>query len=131
MPIAVGAGALVNIGLNVLFINLLGAEGAAIASVCSEICVLAVYLIFSHKYFKLEWRWINLLKVLISLVIMTGYLLVIYFFVSHPVLKIILEIVGAIIIYFAVLVIIREDMLFSSFKKIFHIKSKEEVKADE
>ena len=131
MPIAVGAGALVNIGLNVLFIHLLGAEGAAIASVCSEVCVLAVYLIFSHKYFKLKWRWINLLKVLISLVVMTGYLLVIYLFVSHPVLKIILEIVGAIIIYFSVLVIIREDMLFSSFKKIFHIKSKEEVKADE
>ena len=131
MPIAVGVGALVNIGLNALFIWLIGAEGAAIASICSEMCVLGVYLIFSHKYFKLTWRWKNILKILTSLVVMTSYLLVIYFFVPHPILKVALEIGGAIILYFGVLLLLREDMLFSSFKKVFHLKQKEEVKEDD
>ena len=131
MPIAVGAGALVNIGLNVLFINLMGAEGAAIASVCSEVVVLGVYLIFSHKYFKLTWRWVNLIKILGALLVMTGYLFLIYFLVNHVVLKIILEIAGAIIIYFGVLLLIREDMLFSGVKKIFHRKKEEGVQQDE
>lgn len=130
MPIAVGIGAVINIGLNAWFIYLWGPVGAAIASVASEICVLIIYLLFSHKYFKLKLNWLNLLKIFIALAITTGYLLLIHFFIDGPILKIVLEIVGAIIIYFACLLILRESSLFGFVKKIFKRKAKEEIKEE-
>lgn len=129
MPIAVGAGALINIGLNTWFINWIGEKGAAIASVCSELCVLIVYLIFSHKYFKLKPDFKNLLKILLALAVMTGYLLLMHFLIKNITLKIILEIIGAIIIYFLTLLIVRENILFAGFNKLIH-RHKEE-KPDE
>ena len=128
MPIAVGIGALINIGLNAWFITLWGPVGAAIASVASEICVLVIYLIFSHKYFKLKLSWLNLLKIFIALAITTGYLLLIHFLINRAILKIVLEVVGAIIIYFACLLILRESSLFGFVKNIFKRKKKEEIK---
>ncbi len=120
MPIAVGAGALVNIGLNAWLIHVMSIEGAAIASIVGELVVLGVYLAFSHKYFRLKVHWMNLSKILIALVVMTGYLLLIYFLVDHMILKICLEIAGAIIIYFGLLAIIREEATFSVIRKVFH-----------
>ncbi len=119
MPIAVGIGAVVNIGLNIWFINLWGAVGAAIASVISEVVVMVVYIIFSHKYFKLKINVLNFVKILIGLIVMSGYLVAIYFLVKPEVLKIVLEIVGAIIIYFALLLILRENSCMSAFNKVF------------
>ena len=119
MPIAVGAGALVNIGLNIWFIYMWGAIGAAIASVISEVVVLVVYLIFSHKFFKFEPDLVNYLKILIAVVLMTGYLLTIHFLVPQPIIKIIAEVVGAIIIYFVTLLIAKEYSVYSMFKKVF------------
>ena len=120
MPIAVGAGALVNIGLNVWLIHVMSIEGAAIASIIGEVVVLGVYLAFSHKYFRLQVSWKNLFKILIALVVMTGYLFLIYFLVDHMILKICLEIGGAIIIYFGLLILIREEATFSAIRKVFH-----------
>lgn len=119
MPIAVGAGALVNIGLNFWFINLWGEIGAAIASVASEVVVVVVYLIFSHKLFKIKVDWKNYLKIAIALVVMTGYLLILHFFVEREILKIALEIAGAIVIYFGLLLIIREQCMMALFRKVF------------
>ena len=120
MPIAVGIGAVVNIGLNIWFIHLWGALGAAIASVASEVVVMVVYLIFSHKLFKLKVSILNFVKILVALLVMSGYLVAIYFLVEHQVLKICLEIVGAIIIYFGVLLLLREQTIFGAVKKLLH-----------
>ena len=119
MPIAVGAGALVNIGLNIWFINLWGEEGAAIASVVSEVVVVVVYLIFSYKLFKIKIDWFNYLKIFIGLVVMTGYLLLIHFLVNPLVLKISLEIAGAIVLYFGLLLVLRESSCLALFRKVF------------
>ena len=120
MSIAVGAGALVNIGLNAWLIHVMSIEGAAIASIVGEIVVLGVYLAFSHKYFRLQITWVNMLKILIALVVMTGYLFLIYFLVDHMILKICLEIGGAIVLYFGLLILIREEATFSVIRKVFH-----------
>lgn len=120
MPIAVGAGALVNIGLNAWLIQVLSIEGAAIASIIGEAVVFGVFIIFSHKYFALKINWINLLKIFGSLLIMTGYLTLIYFFVDNMILKICLEIGGAILIYFGLLIVVREEVIFSFLRKVFH-----------
>ena len=120
MPIAVGAGALVNIGLNAWLIHVMSIEGAAIASIVGEIVVLGVYLAFSHKYFHLRVNWLNFAKIAGALIAMTGYLLLIYFLVDHMILKICLEIGGAIILYFGLLILLREDATFSVVRKVFH-----------
>ena len=119
MPIAVGAGALVNIGLNIWFIIMWGALGAAIASVISEVVVLVVYLIFSHKFFHFDVDIKNYAKILLAVVLMTGYLFAIHFLVPQPILKIALEVSGAILIYFLTLLLVRESSVFSMFKKVF------------
>ena len=119
MPIAVGAGAIINIGLNVWFIYMWGTAGAAIASVISEVVVLVVYLIFSHKLFKLKLDIKNYIKILIGLVIMTGYLVLIHFVVHHDIVKVILEITGAIVIYFVALLIMKETSVKAMFNKVF------------
>ena len=119
MPIAVGAGAIINIGLNFWFIYMWGTTGAAIASVVSEVVVLVVYLIFSHKLFKLKLDIKNYIKILIGLVIMTGYLVLIHFVVHHDIVKVILEITGAIVIYFAALLIMKETSVKAMFNKVF------------
>ena len=119
MPIAVGAGAVVNIGLNIWFINLWGTVGAAIASVVSEAVVLAVYLIFSHKLFNLKIDFKNYIKIAIALIVMTGYLFLIHFVVKNDIWKVVLEILGAMAIYFTLLLVIRETSVMAMFKKVF------------
>lgn len=119
MPIAVGVGALINIGLNAWFIILWGEVGAAIASLVSEIVVLVVYLVFSHKYFKLSLNIKNYLKILSAIILMSGYLVLIYFLVEPEILKVTLEIVGAIAIYFGVLLLTKEEATTTMAKKIF------------
>lgn len=51
--IATFSGVIVNIGLNLFLIPRYMGQGAAIASVCAEIAVLIVHLLFSKKYLKL------------------------------------------------------------------------------
>lgn len=122
MPIAVGIGAVVNIGLNIWFIILWGEVGAAIASVVSELVVCVTYIIFSHKLFKIRLNWKNYIKIFTSLLVMAGYLFAIHFLVDNEILKIVLEITGAIVLYFGVLLAIREEVVFDSFKMLINRK---------
>ena len=126
MPIAVGVGAIANIGLNILFINLYQETGAAIASFISEIIVFVVYISFSHKYFALEFNWKEYLKILISILLMTVYLILIYILINNETVKFVLEICGAIIIYFSTLLILKEKIAIEALHKFIH--RKEDIK---
>ena len=120
MPIPVSIGAVVNVGLNALFIWLWGEMGAAFASVVSETIVCAIYISFSHKMFKLNFNLKNYLKLFISLVVMTGYLLALYFLLNREILKVCLEISGAIAIYFGLLFLLKEETVFDFIRILFH-----------
>jgi O-antigen/teichoic acid export membrane protein len=57
LPFVTGAGALVNIGANLILIPLLGILGAALSTLFSYI-VMAVGMYFaSQKYYRIEYEW--------------------------------------------------------------------------
>ncbi|MBQ9520184.1 MAG: LicD family protein [Acholeplasmatales bacterium] len=132
MLIPVGIGAIINLVGNFILIPLLTEYGAAIASVISEIAVMIIYVFLGKKYFKLEKWFYDLIKIIISACVMTGVILIIYFFVNDALLKCILEIVCAIITYFLLLLLLKEDIICFIMKKIFcKMQKKEEEKMEE
>ncbi len=113
------SGAIANLLLNLLFINLWLEVGAAIASVCGEIVVLVVYLIFSHKFFKLE-ESLNksTTKILIASLIISFFLYAVSILNISSMIITIVQIIGAVLIYFVVLLITKEQTVCSYYEII-------------
>lgn len=109
MVIPVMAGAIVNVICNFILIQLIQESGAAIASVISEIVVMIVYLHFSKKYFRI----FNIKKfiknILIASVIMGVYLFTMTFLPMSKIYICIIQIIGAIIIYFVSLLVLKDE----------------------
>ena len=118
MIIPVGIGAVVNIILNGILINFMGHTGAAIASVTSEIVVMVVYILLSHKKFKIgkDFR-ITLIKVVSSSLIMAGVLFGCTFIPVSDLIKTIIQIVAAVLTYGICLIVMREKLIINIFKK--------------
>ena len=129
MPIAVGAGAVFNIGMNALLIWLfnkyfdMGGVGAAIASVSSEIIVLVVYLLLSHKLFKLKPNYKDLIKIGIATIVMSGFLVAMHFIIDDGLIRTIVQVAGAIVLYFGVLLASKASFMMNIVHKF--IKKKE------
>ena len=118
MIIPVGTGAIVNIALNSLLINFLGHKGAAIASVTSEVVVLIVYLLLSHKKFKIENDFrTTLIKVISSSLIMAGVLFGCTFIPANALIRTIIQIVAAVLTYGICLIVMKEKLIINIFKK--------------
>lgn len=109
MIIPVMVGAIINAILNYNLIPCYKEMGAAFASVLSELSVMSVYLILSKRYFHLEEIWNTLEKVIISCIIMLLYLTIINNFLNVNVFNSTIIIIGAIIIYFGVLCLFKEE----------------------
>ncbi len=118
MIIPVICGAIVNIIMNSILIRIYQEIGAAIASAISEIIVMTVYIFLSKKYFKLTEIKNTLFKETIALVLMTGFLLLISFIEINGLYKVIIQILGSIIIYFGILVILKEELVINTINKI-------------
>ena len=118
MIIPVSCGAVVNIIGNLILIPLYAEIGASIASVIGEVVVAAIYVFLGRKHFSLFGIWKDFLKVFIASSLMTGVLLLIYFLVSNEVLKCVLEITLASSLYFLILLLIKEDLVYELFDKI-------------
>lgn len=117
---AVGIGAFVNIIGNYIMIPKFQENGAAMASVISEIVVATVYIILSHKYFRLNVSELTntVKKLFISLIIMTIFLLIGKTLNLNSFVFIMMEIPISAIFYFGVLLIIKEPVVYSYFVKI-------------
>lgn len=116
MVLCVGIGAIVNIIGNSLLIPRYVEYGAAIASVFSEIIVMAVYVHFGKKYFHISNEVKNIIKIIIATLLMTVYLLLIdKLIVGYNDLQIlarlVIQVLGAIAIYFISLYIMSENMV--------------------
>ncbi len=119
MIIPVGSGAVVNVILNAILINTVGVIGAAIASVISELVVCVVYILLSHKYFKITIKLVDIIKILLALVLMFTYCFLIANYIDINVyIKLVILIGGAILIYFAFLLISKEELTFNAWNKI-------------
>jgi O-antigen/teichoic acid export membrane protein len=75
-PYVTGAGALINVVVNVLLIPVLGIIGAALATLASYIVMAAGLFFFSQKYYKINYEYGKILKIMI-LIFVTG---IIYYY---------------------------------------------------
>lgn len=119
MIFAVGTGAVVNVIGNGLMIPILAENGAALASVLSEVIVAIVYIMISHRYFSLDYTKLlkTISKVVLSLAVMSIILFVFCSFIRNFIMYIFLVLLS-IIVYFGVLLLSKEETVYSYLKKI-------------
>lgn len=115
-------GAIINTILNCILINFYEEIGASIASICGELVVLIIYLAISNKYFKLKDVWDSLKKIFVSIVIIIMALLIFNYFDLNFIQVILIEIPVVILIYFLVLIILKEKIVCDSIKFFLKIK---------
>lgn len=118
MFIAVGIGAVINVAGNLLLIPYLQEYGASIASVISEIVVAVIYICFGMKYMRLGKFWDTLLKVMAAGAIMGGYLFGCSYIPANGWVVFFIQFFGAVIIYFSVLLILKEKLIYGFLIKI-------------
>lgn len=117
MIIPVGAGAVTNVIANFILIPLCAEIGAAIASVLGEIVVMIIYVILGHGYFRLQGMRSSLVKEGLAVLLMAGYLFGVSFLPISRLFATIVQIVGAIGLYFGALLCMREELMISVFEK--------------
>ena len=113
MIICVGLGAAVNIVGNALLIPIYAANGASFASVFSEIVVMIVYVCMGKKYFSLIDIKKSIFMYIAANIIMGLFLFVCTFLDLNEVLVLIIQIVGATIVYTGALVILKEEIVLN------------------
>lgn len=118
MVVSVSVGAIVNVICNIFFIQLYQELGAAIASVISEIVVAIIYICFGKKYFKLHLKWWSLISVVIASTTMAVGLYFSDFIPINIYLKLILQIICAVILYFAILLVLHENIVYTTCRNI-------------
>lgn len=119
MVYPVGIGGIVNIILNYFLIKEFNEFGAALASVISELVVCFVYVLFGRKYFTLyKGTFVNMTKILISALGMSGGLVLLTYFIENELLKCCLEILLACSLYALLLIILREETTRGILKKL-------------
>lgn len=118
MPVMTGA--IINVICNFILINVFKEVGAAIASLIGEIVVMSVYLKYSRRYFKIENVKSSIKKILFSSIIMAIYLFIVRYLPIDKAYICLLQIVGAIVVYFTVLIIKKESIVTEVIEKIFN-----------
>lgn len=118
--IATSIGAILNIGLNTIAIKYLGIYGAAITTCISEIVVMIIQIYYSNKFVKNVIGLKSLLKLLPAFlgVYLVCFLANIFW---SGWLKIIISFLGSLIIYFLVLVLTKNPLIYD-LKKYMCIK---------
>lgn len=117
IPLAVGA--LINILLNMILIPLLMENGAAIASVFSEIVVALIYFFITRNYYSIRFSFGKIVKTIIpAIAILTFLTFTLLMPFSSPSIKCLTQIIGSILIYFSVALIMREESSLLVLKKI-------------
>ena len=121
------AGTVLNFILNMILIPRINSMGAAIASVCAEICVTSLQLIFGAKYFNVSKVILNLIKYgLMSLVMAVAvYFAMIKF--ENDAIKCLAGISTGVVSYLICLAVTKNKFLFDILRKF---KKNKAVKND-
>lgn len=118
MLVSVAVGAVVNVIGNYFLIQAYEEYGAAIASVISEIVVMIIYIALGKKYFALRGIKNTVAKTCRSGVIMCLQLFILGFVHAIPVIWLFLRIIAAVIVYFSIMLIQREDMVMHYYVEV-------------
>lgn len=103
-------GAISNFVLNLILIPKFMQNGAAIASICSEIIVMFLLIKNSKKYFSLNITKQFVFSVILGTIFMGIYVWSVTLFCSNSIIGMICSIFGGVIIYTITLIIMKNDM---------------------
>lgn len=118
MIIPVGIGAITNVICNLILIPRFNEVGAAIASVIGELVVMIIYLIISKKNFKLKEMKNTIINIIIASAFMSLYLTILTLIDFKPIIKYSIEVIGAVGIYFIVMIIRKEENIMKVYNKL-------------
>lgn len=104
--------ALVNIGLNFIFIPLFSQNGAAVSTVIAEFLVLAISYFFGRKDFKLKKISRNFLDSIIGSLVLIIAVVIIKRIISNMILSTIISVLVGMIIYAIVLLILKNQLAY-------------------
>lgn len=111
MMLPVVCGAITNIIFNLALIPFYREIGAAIASILGEIVVMAVYILLSHKHFKIQNISKTIMRVIISTVFMAIFLCGISKIHIYRLYISIIQIATGVFAYFAILLVLNENIV--------------------
>ena len=127
MIISVGIGALVNLVGNWILIPRMHEYGATIASLASELVVMIVYIYLGRKFFKLENITSTIIKIFVAGIVMSVALFACEMLNSGW-LKLIIQIVVAVLAYSLSLIVLKEEIVMSYLKVMIAKLKKRGVK---
>lgn len=110
---SVACGALMNLVLNLIMIPHYGATGAAISTLFAEFAVLVIQIVCGKRSFPFRISALFNWKYIVATLIMTAFVLAIAAIIKSQILSIITVIVIATLIYFAVLIILKDSLVTS------------------
>jgi len=113
MPWCVGIGAIINASLNACLIPIYAETGATIASVVSELVTTITYVVAAHKFFKINNILHTILSTLFSAIVISLFLYFVTWIPAKEWVITIIQIVGAILLYFGSLLLTKEDIITS------------------
>ena len=115
--------AVFNCVLTAILIPLLDSIGASIASICAELLVLILFVIYAQKHHYLNLKEIlkNIYKYVISALIM---FVAVYFIgkLMDGIVATVIQIIGGAIIYFLLLLILKDKIFYETIKSLFFTK---------
>jgi O-antigen/teichoic acid export membrane protein len=78
-PYVTGAGAVVNVAVNILLIPVIGLMGAAIATLASYIIMAAGLYLFSQRFYRIEYEFTKIFRLLALIFVSCGFYYWLYF----------------------------------------------------
>lgn len=120
--ISVLIGAVVNFSLNMILIPAYGAVGAAVATLCAELCVTCVQLFMAKSFFYWKSIIIHFLQCVIATIIMALFICLINKIFSSIVLNIIIGVFTGIFVYGVILLLLKNDFLIFVIKHLMKFK---------
>lgn len=118
MLISVGIGAVINVIGNYCLIPPYAEFGAVIASVCSEIVVMAVYVFLGRRCYHITGILKSTLKVVASACLMALLLKGLSLLQMATLLRLVVQVVCAVALYFAILLLLKEEIVYGYFIKL-------------
>ncbi|WP_419505191.1 polysaccharide biosynthesis C-terminal domain-containing protein [Allofournierella sp.] len=93
--------------------------GAVIASIVAECCVTTMELQTIKKIFDIKYILFSMLKYSMPTIIMAGTIIGLQHILSSGVLGLIIQVLTAIIVYFSVLIVMKDQLTTNAFKKLW------------
>lgn len=121
--LSVMIGAFINFIFNLILIRNLASIGASIATVIAEFSVTLTQFILIKKEIKIREVFKISYKYIISSIIMFAFSIIIGYFIPNNILSIIVQTISSVCIYFSLLLLMKDDMIFEGISMI-----KEKVK---